>query len=177
MSNSYLAIVYRIPCGIVYISHFNILSCVHLVELVMCYNIPPYIVMPFSTTCTWPLITGTLLRWRCRGILDWTLDSESTGSGFDSRPYPGTFVLQQGTLSTLLLSTQVYKWVPGRMRTLLLIELALCALFTKKWRLARMLPREQRKCTFSAELIDSYDRGNSRLWSALKFLSSLKCAI
>ena len=28
---------------------------------------------------------------------------------------PGTFVLQQDTLSTLLLSTQVYKWVPGRM--------------------------------------------------------------
>ena len=27
----------------------------------------------------------------------------------------GTFVLQQDTLSTLLLSTQVYKWVPGRM--------------------------------------------------------------
>ena len=28
---------------------------------------------------------------------------------------PGTFVLQQDTLSTLLLSTQVYKWVPSRM--------------------------------------------------------------
>ena len=29
---------------------------------------------------------------------------------------PGTFVLQQDTLSTLLLSTQVYKWGPGRMQ-------------------------------------------------------------
>ena len=28
---------------------------------------------------------------------------------------PGTFVLQQDTLSTLLLSTQAYKWVSGRM--------------------------------------------------------------
>ena len=42
----------------------------------------------------------------------------SKGCGFDSRQCLAHFVLQQDTLSTLLLSTQVYKWVPGRMQTL-----------------------------------------------------------
>ena len=65
-------------------------------------------------------------------------------------PTPGTFVLQQDTLSTLLLSTHVYKWVPGRMRTLI-CRLIWCALI--KWCLARMLPRELRRCTLSAGLI------------------------
>ena len=68
----------------------------------------------------WHLI-GIL--WRCRGILDWTLDFESKGCGFDSCPYLSNFVLQQGTLSTLLLSTQMYKWVPGRMRIRLCVVL------------------------------------------------------
>ena len=36
---------------------------------------------------------------------------------------PGTFVLQQDILSALLLSTQVYKWVPSRMRTLFICRL------------------------------------------------------
>ena len=36
-----------------------------------------------------------------------------------SNPLPGIYVLQQGILSALLLSTQEYKWVPGRMRALL----------------------------------------------------------
>ena len=46
--------------------------------------------------------------------MDWTLDSRSKDCGFDSRQCLALFVLQQDTLSTLLLSTQVYKWVPGR---------------------------------------------------------------
>ena len=39
---------------------------------------------------------------------------------------PGSFVLQQDTLSTLLLSTQVYKWVPGRMRMLFVAWCGMC---------------------------------------------------
>ena len=64
------------------------------------------------------VLCTTKIRWRCHGILDWTLDSGSKGCEFDSRQCLALFVLQQDTLSTLLLSTQVYKWVPGRMRTL-----------------------------------------------------------
>ena len=45
-----------------------------------------------------------------------TLDQRVPGS--IPRQCLALFVLQQDTLSTLLLSTQVYKWVPGRMRTL-----------------------------------------------------------
>ena len=41
-------------------------------------------------------------------MLDWTLDSESKGCGFVARQCLALFVLQQDTLSTLLLSTQVY---------------------------------------------------------------------
>ena len=39
-------------------------------------------------------------------------------------PSPCTFVLQQGNLSTLLLSTQVYEWGPGRMRQKIVLEFA-----------------------------------------------------
>ena len=46
---------------------------------------------------------------------------------------PDTFVLQQGTLSTLLLSTQVYKWVPGRMRTLLWLSWHYVRLWNGDW--------------------------------------------
>ena len=64
---------------------------------------------------------------KCRGILDWTLDSGSAGCGFRFLSMPGTCVLQQDTLSTLLLSTQVYKWVPGRMQTLFVAWCGMCA--------------------------------------------------
>ena len=54
--------------------------------------------------------------------------------------------------SILLLSTQVYyKWVSGRMWTLVVAWRGIvCAL---KWRMTRMLPRELRWCTMSAGLI------------------------
>ena len=75
---------------------------------------------------------------------------------------PGTFVLQQDILSTLLLSTQVYKWVPGRMRTLFVAWCGMCA--PLKWRLARMLPRELMRCTMGAELmLNPVTRGNNTL--------------
>ena len=84
------------------------------------------------------------------GILEWTLDSGSKGSGFDSRQCLALFVLQQDTLSTLLLSTQVYKWVPGRMRTLFVAWIGIMAPVT--WRLAGILLREWKLCTvLSAE--------------------------
>ena len=35
--------------------------------------------------------------WRCRGIVDWTHDSEPTGRGFDSHRCLALFVLQQDT--------------------------------------------------------------------------------
>ena len=54
---------------------------------------------------------------------------------------PGTFALQQDILSTLLLSTQVYKWVPGRMRMLSVAWCGMCV--PLKRRLAKMLPREK----------------------------------
>ena len=44
--------------------------------------------------------------------------------GFDSHNRRGTFVLQQGNLSTLLLSTQVYKWGPGRRWQIIVFEFA-----------------------------------------------------
>ena len=54
----------------------------------------------YQTTASLPTLHDiNNIVWRCRGILDWALDFESKGSGFDSRPYLGTFVLQQGTLS------------------------------------------------------------------------------
>ena len=70
-----------------------------------------------KTKCnhTW-LISGRLksqikdfgMLWRCCGILMYSLDSHVRIS-----PSPCTFVLQQGNLTTLLLSTQVHKWGPG----------------------------------------------------------------
>ena len=50
-------------------------------------------------------------------------------------PSPVSFVLQLDTLSTLLLSAQVYKWEPGRMQTLLWLNAPV------KWQLDGMLPR------------------------------------
>ena len=46
------------------------------------------------------------------------------GPGFESHHRRGTFVLQQGNLSTLLLSTQVYKWGPGRRWQIIVFEFA-----------------------------------------------------
>ena len=40
---------------------------------------------------------------------------------------PGTFVLQQDIFSTVLLSTQVYKWVCGRMQMLFVAWYGMCA--------------------------------------------------
>ena len=54
---------------------------------------------------------GAVVYW----IEPLTLDQRVAGS-IPVNAWP-LFVLQQDTLSTLLLSTQVYKWVPGRMRT------------------------------------------------------------
>ena len=56
-------------------------------------------------------------------------------------PSPGTFVLQQDILSTLLLSTQVYKWGSCRMWLLVVDWCRMCA--SLKWRLARISPGSQ----------------------------------
>ena len=109
---------------------------------------------PWSCSCEQIVLTpgpGVLWRWRCHGILDWTLDSGSKGCGFDSPQCLVLFVHQQDTLSTLLLSTQVYKWVPGRMQTLSVAWCGMCV--PLKWHLARILPRELRRCTMSVGLI------------------------
>ena len=66
--------------------------------------------------------------------------------------YLALSVLQQDSLSTLLLSTQVYEWVPGRNANVICrLMWHVCA--PLKWSLARMLPRELRRCTMSAGLI------------------------
>ena len=87
------------------------------------------------------ILKGQLYMWRCRGILEWTLDSGSMGCGFDSRQCLALFVLQQDTSSTLLLSTQVYKWVPGMMRTLFVVWIGI-VMALLKWRLATILLME-----------------------------------
>ena len=89
--------------------------------------------------------------WRCHSILVWTLDSRLYDSSSNPTHCSALFVLQQDTFSTLLLSTQVYKWVPGRMPKLFVAWFGMWA--PLKWHLARMLPRELRWCTLSAGLI------------------------
>ena len=85
--------------------------------------------------------------WRCRCILDWTLDSGSEGCGFDSRQCLALLSFSK----TFFFSTHMYKWVPGRMRTSFVTWFGMCA--PLKWCLARMLPKELRRCTMSAGLI------------------------
>ena len=65
--------------------------------------------------------------------------------GFESYYRRGTFVLQQGNLSTLLLSTQVYKWGPGRRWQIIVFEFAsaIIGCYTRQG----MLPGEWRLCT------------------------------
>ena len=56
-------------------------------------------------------------------------------------PSPCTFVIQQGNLSTLLLSTQVYKWAPVRMWQMIVFEFA-SAIITGCYTRQGMLPGE-----------------------------------
>ena len=72
---------------------------------------------------------------------------------------PGTFVLQQDTLSTLLLSTQVYKWVPGRMWRICCICICLNANIGSSARNAP-LGVEIVHCKCGLEIV-SNDRGNN----------------
>ena len=67
-----------------------------------------------------------------------TLDQRVVGS----IPKPGTFVLQQDISFVLLLSTQVYKWVPGRMSHVYDYSINVRYFMAA---LAGMLPREWRK--------------------------------
>ena len=95
-------------------------------------------IIPLACSAFWKRFKSSVPNWmclvqgegdkcRCYGILDWTLDSGSKGCGFDSCQCLALFVLQQDTLSTLLFSTQVYKWVPGRMRTVFVAWCGMCA--------------------------------------------------
>ena len=71
--------------------------------------------------------------------------------GFESHHHHGTFVLQQGNLSTLLLSTQGYKWGSGRMWQIVVFEFA-SAIITGCYTRQGMLPGEWKLCTVSAAL-------------------------
>ena len=106
----------------------------------------------FFNTCSYGELFTGVSPIGCGGAMVWCVQLTFS---FRIRiwipPTPGTCVLQQDTLSTLLLSTQVYKWVPGRMRTLFVAWFGMYA--PLKWRLARMLLRELRRCTMSAGLI------------------------
>ena len=87
---------------------------------------------------------------------------------------PGIFLMGGGGWHFVLLSfsetlyccspvsTQVYKWVPSRMRTLFVAWCGMCA--PMKWRLARTLLRALRRCTKSAGLIlNQVTGGNNTL--------------
>ena len=98
-------------------------------------------------------------------ILDWTLDSGSKGYGFDSHQCLSLFVLQQDTFSTLLLSTQVYKWVypVGNQRYLLHLMWHVCAPEVAPGHNA---PQGAEKVHYECSCridIESSDRGNNTL--------------
>ena len=57
-------------------------------------------------------------------ILVHSLDSHAESPGSNPIPSPCTFVLQQCNFSTFLLSTQVYKWGPGRTWQIIVFEFA-----------------------------------------------------
>ena len=68
-------------------------------------------------------------------------------------PWPCPFTLQQGNLSTLLLSTQAYKWGPGRMWQIIVLEFASAIMAVSQAALGEEnSPRERKLCTVSAEL-------------------------
>ena len=77
-----------------------------------------YSIISMHSCCTYSTVFKCCLLWRCRGI---GCDRSTLTLRVRVRiPLsPGTFVLQQDTLSTLLLSTQVLNGDPvgGRMRT------------------------------------------------------------
>ena len=75
----------------------------------------------------------------------------------------GTFVLQQGNLSTLLLSTQVYKWGLGRMWQMIVFEFA-SAIIIGCYTRQGMLPGEWKLCTVSAALKCIQWPGNNMLF-------------
>ena len=70
----------------------------------------------------------------------WLLNSHAASPGLIPTVAYDPFVLQQDTLSMLLLLTRVYKWEPGRMRTV--CYRGWVGLFVPvNWRPAGMLPR------------------------------------
>ena len=87
-------------------------------------------------------------NWRCRGIVVWPLDSHAESPG--SIPTVTRYFCPSRHFIDIAALDQVYKWGPGRMRTVLW-WVGMCA--PVKWWLAGMLPREWRKSTLSAELI------------------------
>ena len=104
------------------------------------------------------------LLWRCRGIVVWPLDShtESPSSIPAVARYFCPSARVQDTLSTLLLSTQVYRWGPGRMRMVLWLSWHVCAC---KMATGRNVPQGVEivhgiKCGTE---IESNDRGNNNM--------------
>ena len=88
---------------------------------------------------------------------------------------PGTFVLQQDTLSTLLLSTQVYKRVPGRMWRICCVNYAF-AWTPRKAARQGMFHWEWNLCTLSAVLKLYPTTGVIIVWCALNTLAGCICA-
>ena len=96
--------------------------------LSLCACIPITIILKLDFKDLWSVISKFVYLHSdciifCKGEVPWYIGLNPWLSIKELRVrFPsmsGTFVFQQDTLSTLLLSTQVYKWVPGRMRTLL----------------------------------------------------------
>ena len=153
--------VYQIVYSVVIFSHSLLLSCPSSPNLVICLarlfshsyldgdriNFKTFVFL--AVEVSWYIgVFARLSRWE---------------PGFESHLRRGTFVLQrQGNLSTLLLSTQVYKWGPGRRWQIIVFEFASAVIggYTRQG----MLPGEWKLCTVSVALKSiQYDRGNKTL--------------
>ena len=62
--------------------------------------------------------------WRCCGILVYLLESHAESPGSNPTIAMHFCPSARQFISTLLLSTQVYKWGPGRMRQMAVFEFA-----------------------------------------------------
>ena len=85
---------------------------------------PPYVTTPYR---------------RCRGILEYSHDIHAESPGSNLSIAAALLSFKQSNLSTLLLSTQVYKWGPGRMWQIIVFEFA-SAIITGCYTRQRMLP-------------------------------------
>ena len=105
-----------------------------------------------------------LTLWRCRGIVEWPLDSHAEGPS--SIPaFARYFCPSARHFIHIAALDPGVKWGPGRMRTELWLSWHVRAYKTATGRNA---PQGVEKVHFECRIVsESYDRGNNTLWSAL----------